>query len=149
MENFSININAMAYKGAGKAYLKNQRGQLVKCLVIPVEENCLHETDRGTYLSFIAWRNGKLKDGKTHLVKQSLPKEKREAMSEQQLHDLPIFGDVRPLTPQARQAVKCEEYAAAGDEPRLFGHSRDGYAPANAEAGNDNGFDFNEDDLPF
>ena len=115
MSNYTISIELTRFSGAGTAMLKNQEGKPVKCLVLPIEENSLFQGDRGgIYASFVCWENGKLKDGKTHLVKQSLPRERRQAMTEQQLRDLPVFGSMKPM--QAGQpAAQVQEYTAAGE----------------------------------
>lgn len=74
-------------------------GQLgpIECLVIPIAKNNLFIGDKGVYLNLIAFEIEKPKnDSKdTHLVKQSLNKEVREAMTEEQLKALPILGNLQ------------------------------------------------------
>lgn len=94
--NKNIKIDLTAFAGAGKINLSGKNGQLKKCLVIPIEENHLYEGEKGIYADFIAWEmKEKKENGATHLVKQSFPKEVREAMSEEEKRALPIFGDLR------------------------------------------------------
>lgn len=68
---------------------------MMDCLVIPIELNNLFKGDKGVYLDLIAFEviNKQANSKDTHLVKQSLPKEKREAMSEEDLKAMPILGN--------------------------------------------------------
>jgi hypothetical protein len=94
--NKNIKIDLTAFAGVGTINLTGKSGQLKKCLVIPIEENQLYEGDKGIYADFIAWEmREKKENGATHLIKQSLPKEVREAMSDVEKRALPIFGDLR------------------------------------------------------
>lgn len=69
----------------------------VECVVIPVEKNKLFVGKNGVYLDLIAFEitNKKSESKDTHLLKQSFSKEIREAMSEQELKDLPILGGLQ------------------------------------------------------
>ncbi len=94
--NKNIKINLTAFAGVGTINLTGKSGQLKKCLVIPIEENHLYEGEKGIYADFIAWEmREKKENGATHLIKQSLPKEARDGMSEEEKRALPIFGDLR------------------------------------------------------
>lgn len=68
----------------------------VKCLVIPIEQNHLfHSQDSGAvYLDLIAFEMREAKDYGTHIVKQSLPKDVRDAMSEEDKKKQPILGNL-------------------------------------------------------
>ena len=67
----------------------------VKCIVIPIQENNLFEDKEvNVYLDLIAFDLKNPKDNQTHLVKQSLPKEVREAMSEEERNNMPIIGSL-------------------------------------------------------
>lgn len=81
------------------AIRKMIQGELgpVECVVIPVEKNKLFIGKNGVYLDLIAFEiNNKKSESKdTHLLKQSFSKEVREAMSEQELKDLPILGGLQ------------------------------------------------------
>ncbi len=102
--NKNIKIDLTAFAGAGKINLSGKNGQLKKCLVIPIEENHLYEGEKGIYADFIAWEmKEKKENGATHLVKQSFPKEVREAMSEEEKRALPIFGDLRDAMTEKKE----------------------------------------------
>jgi len=68
----------------------------VKCLVIPIEQNHLFHSDNSgaVYLDIIAFEMKEAKDYGTHIVKQSLPKDVREAMSEEDKKKQPILGNL-------------------------------------------------------
>jgi len=69
----------------------------IDCVVIPIEANHLFRGEQGIYLDLIAFesktKNEKIKD--THLVKQSLPKEVLEAMTDEEKKTQPILGNLR------------------------------------------------------
>jgi hypothetical protein len=75
--------------------MKAQSGE-IDCLVIPIEQNNLFRGEKGIYLDLIAFELSNKKEGQkdTHLVKQSLPKDIREKMSEEQLNQMPIIGNL-------------------------------------------------------
>jgi hypothetical protein len=68
----------------------------IEVLIIPVVANNLVKGEKGIYLDLMGFE---IKDKKadrkdTHLVKQSMPKEVYEAMSEQDRKDSPILGNM-------------------------------------------------------
>ena len=133
--NKNIKINLTAFAGAGKINLSGKNGQLKKCLVIPIEENHLYEGEKGIYADFIAWEmREKKENGATHLIKQSLPKEARDGMSEEEKRALPIFGDLRDAMTEKKE---METYSVP---------AQDGFI----EAGNGGGIGWAlVDDLPL
>lgn len=121
-----ISLRLTALSGAGKVTLKGRNG-MVDCLVIPLDANHISKSANGDYyLNMIAWENDKLKDGKTHLIKQSLSKEVREKMSDDDIKNMPILGDVKNMEPKEKE---IETYSVE--------------QPAQVVAQE------NEDDLPF
>lgn len=102
--NKNIKIDLTAFSGAGKIILTGKDGKQKKCLVIPIEENHLYEGEKGIYADFIAWEmREKKENGTTHLLKQSLPKEVRSAMTDEQKKSLPIFGDMKDVQTDTRE----------------------------------------------
>ena len=80
-----------------KHVIMEEQGQngTVKGLFLPIEANNLYMSEKGNvYLDLIAFDLTNPKDGDTHIVKQSLPKDVREKMSEQELKDMPILGNM-------------------------------------------------------
>lgn len=122
MSNQAINLKLTALKSAGKARLTNPKGETVDCLIIPIKDNHLYESERGDiYLSLTAWENDKLKDGKTHLIKQSFDKEVRERMSEEEKKSIPILGDMKPIGQEKREmpTYSVEQPAASHNDGDL------------------------------
>lgn len=80
---------------AVKRFEKGAAG-LVECLIIPIEKNKLFIGEKGVYLDFIGFeiKEPKADSKDTHIVKQSLPKETREAMTDEQLKAMPILGNL-------------------------------------------------------
>jgi len=75
--------------------MKKAKSGIMECIVIPIEKNNLFKSDKGNvYLDLIAFDLKEPKDGQTHLVKQSLSKAKREAMSKEELNEMPILGSL-------------------------------------------------------
>lgn len=78
--------------------VQKQKGKTgtFECLVIPIEKNNLFKSDKtgAVYLDLIAFGLKEPKDYQTHLVKQSLPKEVREAMSDEEKKAQPIIGNL-------------------------------------------------------
>ena len=102
--NKNIKIDLTAFSGAGKIILTGKDGKQKKCLVIPIAENHLFEGEKGIYADFIAWEmKEKKENGTTHLLKQSLPKEVRSAMTDEQKKSLPIFGDMKDVQTETKE----------------------------------------------
>lgn len=66
----------------------------VECLIIPLEKNHLFKGEKGVYLDLTAFELKERKENKTHLIKQTLPKDVFKAMTEEQKRATPILGDV-------------------------------------------------------
>lgn len=94
MASISTNINFTALKAVSVRSFKSKSGELVDCLVIPIEHNNLIRGEKGVYLSATGFEiKKKIEGGKdTHVMKQSLPKAIYEAMSEEEKRAMPIIG---------------------------------------------------------
>ncbi len=127
--NKNIKIDLTAFAGSGIVNLTSREGKVKKCLVIPIEENHLYEGEKGIYADFIAWEmREKKENGATHLIKQSLPKEIRDGLTDLEKRALPIFGDLRDAMTEKKE---METYSVPDNNP--------GYATTPPEV----------DDLPF
>jgi hypothetical protein len=80
---------------AVKRFEKGVSG-LVECLIIPIEKNKLFVGEKGVYLDLVAFeiKNPKPDSKDTHLIKQSLSKDERSKMSEEQINAMPILGNL-------------------------------------------------------
>lgn len=94
MSQISTNLNLRQLKHVTRT-LKNKDGKTFECLILPIEENNLVVGEKGIYINLIGFelREKKADRKDTHLVKQSLPKEIYEAMSEEEKKDVPILGN--------------------------------------------------------
>ena len=95
MSRISGKINLAGLKGQVRS-MQGTSG-MVECLVIPIAANNLFKGEKGVYLDLIAFEiEKKVNDSKdTHLVKQSLSKEVREKMTDEQLKAMPIIGNLQ------------------------------------------------------
>ncbi len=76
-----------------KMEVKGKNGQ-VKGLFIPLANNHIFEGEKGCYLDIVAFELKEPKDNQTHLVKQSLPKDVREKMTQEEKNAMPIIGNL-------------------------------------------------------
>src|SRR5690606_13345668 len=74
--------------------LKSGKNKDVDCLLIPIDQNSLFKSEKGgVYLNLIHFEMKEPKDYGDHIVKQSLPKEVRESMSDEEKQSQPILGN--------------------------------------------------------
>ncbi len=94
MSNISIKINLRQLKSAVRK-MKGVSGD-VECLIIPIDQNHLVKGEKGVYLDMQAYElKEKKADRKdTHLIKQSLPKEVFDAMTDEEKKTTPIIGNL-------------------------------------------------------
>lgn len=120
--NYSGKINLLRFKNACIVSVKGKTTSK-KGVFIPIEDNHLFVSEdetgkvRGAYLSFIGWDNeGKSKFGDTHLLRQSIDKDDRLKMTEEEQKAIPFFGNMKPFVPQnyaattPAQPVETEPY---------------------------------------
>lgn len=95
MENSTIKINLSAFVHIVTT-VKNKAGNPVKGIFIPLEKNNIFEGKKGLYVDLIAFpiKNNKTDSKDTHLIKQSISKEEREKMTQEQQNNLPIIGNM-------------------------------------------------------
>lgn len=96
---------------------------MLRCLVIPIEENNIFiSTDennrpKAAYLDLTAWELKNPKYEETHMIKQSLSKEIREKMTDEEKKAMPILGGLKPANFEAQnEASTCDApFAQAQD----------------------------------
>lgn len=95
MPNFSTKLNLAALHHSRKI-LKGQSGD-IDCLIIPINANNLFKGEKGLYLDLTHIEIKNPAEGQTdsHLVKQNLPKEVYEKLTEDERKKLPIMGNSR------------------------------------------------------
>ena len=112
MTTYNGKLNLLKLKNAFIATVQG-RAQQKRCVCIPIEDNNLFISaddnlrPRGAYIDFTAWENREPgKWGDTHSLRQSLPKEVRDRMTDEELRAIPYFGNMKPFTIEnAAQAV--------------------------------------------
>ena len=85
-------INLAKFKHAIK---KGKTGQA--CIVIPIDDNKFFHSEKGNvFLDIVAFElREKEEGGDTHIISQSLPKEVREKMTEEEKNAQPIIGNLK------------------------------------------------------
>lgn len=96
-----------------KKMMPGKTGQ-VECLIIPIELNKLFVGEKGVYLDIVAFEIKEPKEGQSsHLIKQSFSREEREKMTDEQLKNVPILGNLnvnnRPAEPEPVSSTKTLE----------------------------------------
>lgn len=89
MTDFNGKLNLLKLKRAGIMQIQG-RTEVLRCLVIPIEDNSIFVTTdennhpKAAYLDLTAWELKNPKYDETHMIKQSLPKEVREKMTDEE-----------------------------------------------------------------
>ena len=91
------NISSKINLGALICQIKNvegKGGKPVKCIIIPIEANHLFEgKNDAVYLDTIGFPLANSTGKDTHLIKQSLPKDVQDKMSDADKRAMPILGN--------------------------------------------------------
>lgn len=114
MSNYSGKMNLLKFKNACIITVQGKSASK-KGVFIPIEDNAIFVTAgddqkaRGAYIDFMAWENRQPgKFGDTHSLRQSLAKEVRERMSEEEQKAVPYFGNMKPYdAPNSAQTVEA------------------------------------------
>lgn len=98
MGNISIKLNLNQLKHVVKDFTGKDGKTKVKCLVIPIDENMIYQGEKGNYLNITAIeikdRSKFSADQKdTHLLKQDIPRDKYESMTDEEKKSMPILGN--------------------------------------------------------
>lgn len=117
MVNFGIKLDLFKIAGA---FLINFKGRTTtkRCLVIPIDDSGMYLGQKGLYLDLTAIELREPQFQDTHCIKQSLPKEQYEQLSEEQRQQLPILGGMRPIERKQEQMNITNTYdstAALGE----------------------------------
>jgi hypothetical protein len=93
MGNITIKINLTQFHSVIKT-LPTQSGDLIECVVLPIEKNHFFKGEKGVYCDLIAFELKNKKEGikDTHSIKQSFSKEYLEKLSQDEKNALPFIG---------------------------------------------------------
>ena len=100
MANYKLKIDLLKLKGA---FMRNLAGKTTtkRCIIIPVDEcDGIFIGEKGCYLSMTALEMREPKYNDTHCIKADIPKERREAMTEEQRNAVPILGGLHAMETQ-------------------------------------------------
>ena len=113
MTDFNGRLNLLKLKRAAVMQIQG-RTEVLRCLVIPIEDNNIFiSTDennrpKAAYLDLTVWALKNPKYDETHMIKQSLPKEVREKMTDEEKKAMPILGGLKPANIEAQNgAATC------------------------------------------
>lgn len=110
MTDFNGKLNLLKLKRAGIMQIQGRTGVL-RCLVIPVEDNNIFVTTdennhpKAAYIDLTAWELKNPKYDETHMIKQSLPKEVCEKMTDEEKKAIPILGGLKPVIFESQNAA--------------------------------------------
>lgn len=102
MANFGIKIDLLKLKNS---FVTNLKGKAAtkRCLVIPIDDAQLFLGEKGIYLNLTGVEMQEVRYDDTHFVKQQLPKDVYQAMTEEERTKQPILGSMRPIASTQRQ----------------------------------------------
>lgn len=95
MENFNLKVNMAAFKHVVRK-MKNKSGEMVDCIIIPLDANYVFTGEKGLWVDITAIAVKEPKYDDTHILKQGLSKEVYEALTDEQKRAQPIFGNMGP-----------------------------------------------------
>lgn len=103
--NYTESINLLKMKNSCVIKLRSEKTGVVKRgIFIPIEENDLYESVdeslklKGIHLGIASWAlKEKGQYGDTHILKQSFSKEFRAKMTEEEIKNAPILGNMKPI----------------------------------------------------
>ena len=117
MTSFSGKFNLLKFKNSCIVSVKG-KSETKRGVFIPIDDNNLfisadeNLNPKGAYIDFTAWENQQPgKYGDTHSIRQSLAKEVRERMTDDELKAVPYFGNMKPYT--LENAAKTVEAPSA------------------------------------
>lgn len=102
MSNFGIKIDLLKLKNSFVTNLKG-KAETKRCLVIPIDDAQLFLGEKGIYLNLTGVEMQEVRYDDTHVVKQQLPKDTYQAMTEEERKQQPILGSMRPIASVQKQ----------------------------------------------
>jgi len=123
MGNFQGKLDFLKFKNSCVISVKGKTGEK-KGVFVPIEDNDIFVTTdennkaKGAYFNFAVFENKQVgKYGDTHMIKQSIGKDARSKMSEEEKRAIPILGNMKPMEFQnATHAVEVPVTPVAQEE---------------------------------
>jgi len=116
MSNLAIKINLTRIPGAIFTKLTGRSGEQKPCIVIPVEDAGLFVGEKGVYLDATALEFKEQKYDDSHFIKQSIPKEIYETLTDEQKNAIPIIGGVKPIKKAEMQPSATSNFSPQVDD---------------------------------
>lgn len=94
--NYELSVNISALSGAFVTNLKG-RTETKQCICIPISDAHLYRSPKtdAVYLNIRAFEPRTPSENSSHYLKQDLPKEYRETLTEEQRRQTPIIGHMK------------------------------------------------------
>lgn len=109
-----MKIDLLKLKGAMMRKIKGKTATK-RCLIIPVDDcEGIYLGEKGCYLGLTAFELREPKFNDTHCIKPDIPKDKRDAMSEEQKKAIPILGGLHAVEYQP-QAMPVSQTLSGAD----------------------------------
>ena len=126
MGNFQGKLDFLKFKNSCVISVKGKTGEK-RGVFVPIEDNGLFVTTdennkaKGAYFNFAVFENKQVgKYGDTHMIKQSIGKDARSKMSDEEKRAIPILGNMKPMELQnASQAVEAPVAPSVQEEDDL------------------------------
>lgn len=118
MKNFTAKINLALMNGV-KLFTSKKDNKKYAC--IPLSENYIFEGKKGLYLDLTAYSyDGKF--GESHFLKNRIPKDIYEKMSDEDKKNTPIIGSLSPLEMDngIMEKADFQEFNEVSDEDLPF-----------------------------
>ena len=115
--NYQVKLNLLKLDRATVTNIKG-KSQTLKCLVVPIGDGTdIVHGEKGAYLDLVAFETANSQFGDTHCVKVSYPKERRDAMTDEEKRSKPFVGNMRPLEAKQPQVTSVAEAEQPDDLP--------------------------------
>ena len=126
MGNFQGKLDFLKFKNSCVISVKGKTGEK-KGVFVPIEDNDIFVTTdennkaKGAYFNFAVFENKQVgKYGDTHMIKQSIGKDARSKMSDEEKRAIPILGNMKPMEFQnAAQTVETPVAPVVQEEDDL------------------------------
>lgn len=96
-KNYAIRLRLKQLKQTLVTNINGKEGKPVPVVIIPIEPNGIFVGEKDCYLDLSAYALKNPSYGQTHLIKRSLSSAERESMSEEDVTNMPIIGNMKEI----------------------------------------------------
>ena len=108
--NYNVKIDLKKLEKVAVMNIQGKNG-LIKCVVIPVEENNIFISDKpngGILLNLKASETREMRYGQSHILKRTFSKDVYSKMTKEDLYNMPIVGNLSPYNGQGMEASQTQ-----------------------------------------